>query len=214
MQEFRPALVYRTADNNPSYEDGLEEVLYSRRLYDADAYVETSDALALPVGQRPGLIRIIRMLRAGFADALICHRWEDIGDEKERAAIVGAVLHFTRDVVVGGNQVEGDWYRDQVRRLGYPPVAEIMNPLIMGLQFSHHAEAYIRQLGPGDDWFVETTMFGRSTDLARLRAEELFDEGRGMTPTAIARRLQVEGWRNREDRVIWYPSAVTRILER
>ncbi len=187
-----------------------------RRLYLLDERTETLHDLALPVLVRPVLR--LHMLYASMgaeygASAFVTDSLATISaDETERVAVVGALLQTGCQVIVGNEEVDGRWYQDRVRRLGYDVVGPVVEAL---LAFTDDAERLWGHWPTAKtDAFLTvlpTSLSLRHSD-ARLRAKELreFD---GLTIAQIADRLAAEGHRNRDHRHVWYAKAVRDALE-
>jgi hypothetical protein len=209
---FRPAAVY--APDLPGSQDALLPVLTARRLYVVDRRTESLDDLRKPVLSRPVLR--LHMLHAAMgpesgAAVFVTDSLGTLGDEVERVAVVGALMQVGCEVVVDGQEVDGRWYQDRVRDLGYSAVGATIERL---LNFVDGAQGLWGPWAAADRKRI--TVLPTSVDLryddARLRAKELaeFD---GLTVAQIADRLAAEGHLNAARRHVWYPKAVRVALE-
>jgi hypothetical protein len=115
-------------------------------------------------------------------------------------------------VIVGDAELDGRWYQDRVRRLGYAAVGLIIEVL---LGFTDDPDELWRHWPAarteGVLTVLPTSLSLRDTD-ARMRAKELreFD---GLTVAQIADRLAVEGHRSSDARHVWYARAARQALE-
>jgi hypothetical protein len=208
---FRPAAVY--APDLPGAQDALLPVLTARRLYVLDRRTETLDDLHKPVLSRPVLR--LHMLHASMgaefgAVAFVTDSLATLGDEVERIAVVGALMQVGCSVVVGGKDIDGRWYQDRVRNVGYPAVGPIIERL---LNFVDDAQELWGAWAATDTkrmTVLPTSLHLRYAD-ARLRVKEL-SEFEGMTVAQIADRVAAEGHPNAGSRHVWYAKAVRAAL--
>lgn len=134
------------------------------------------------------------------------------GDETERVAVVGALLQVGCQVVVGDAEIDGRWYQDRVRRLGYAVVGPVIEALLGFTDDPDRLWGHWPTSKTGGMLTVLPTSLGLRHADARLRAKELreFD---GLTVAQIVDRLAAEGHRNSDARHVWYTTAVRQALE-
>ncbi len=209
---FRPAAVY--APDLPGSQDALLPVLTARRLYVLDRRTESLGDLHEPVLSRPVLR--LHMLHASMGEefgaaVFVTDSLATLGNEVERVAVVGALMQVGCEVVVDDQDIDGRWYQDRVRDLGYSAVGPTIEQL---LNFADDAQGLWGKSAAADTKRI--TVLPTSLDLryddARLRVKELA-EFAGLTVAQIADRLAAEGHLNAGRRHVWYPKAVRVALE-
>ncbi len=132
INPYRPAAVY--APDLPGAQERLLPVLTARRLYVVDDRTEAVQHLSLPVASKPILRLHLLHASMGAKHGAAAFVTDDLatvsGDETERVAVVGALLQVGCQVIVGGTEIDGRWYQDRVRRLGYAAVGPIIEVLL------------------------------------------------------------------------------------
>lgn len=127
-QPVPPAAVY--APDLPRVQERLLPVLTASRLYVLDDRTEALEHLSLPAVSKPVLR--LHLLHASMvaehgAAAFVTDDLATVsGDETERVAVVGALLQVGCQVITGDVEIDGRWYQDRVRRLGYAAVGPVI----------------------------------------------------------------------------------------
>jgi hypothetical protein len=214
MQPFEPAAVYAPLAS-PEAWHRIEDQLIERRLYLADCITEDRTDLALPVWQRPAVLRHAWLARSGQVGTLLCDDLTVYGSPAHRVAVVGAMKECGLLVLTDDGELDDRWYRAQMQTCGgYDAVGPVLDRLLERGHMDEVAWLWAARLGVDDPLDILTasaTTAARSYSAARMRARELAERA-GTNVEHLIRRLSVEGYRNPDDRVLWYPKVVRSAL--
>ena len=207
MQSRQPALVY-TPGADADTRAAIDDFLHAHLLFRVDDVQEAPEDALLPSVDRPMLRRAMLYAPAGFAEVFVTDRVASLGlDEVSQVAVVGALLSCGLDVVaVEEGDLDGRWYQNKVKAVGFPRIDSIMKALGDNAQVPQAFVDRWREARGGDRWLLPTST-ERGPLAARARVRELRDVHR-LTWEEIRQCLLVEGYENENERVTWYSQSV------
>ena len=211
-KEAQPAAVY-APQLSPTERAHLHEVLLDRNLYIHDHQSERPEHLALPVYQRPQLMRMLmharlKMMRHVATDHLTSLE----ATLPEQLAVIGHLLDSGMSLIVGDEAFTEHRYKELRASCGdWDPYGLIQTTLSCADAFNAalapvYGEHALEKQSEPDAW---TDAYGY--DEACMRANELMKteligavRATEMTATEVARVLLVEGYVNKNNNHSWY----------
>ena len=215
----RPALVYITEGSKTE----INLYLKAQNFYWYDDVQEAASEMAKPSAERPILRKNMLFAAIGgnqtpdatdnepVPQVFVTDHLSTLGPNRtSQAAVVGALMNCGVRVHADYHEIERGWFFDQIPTLGFPHVDPIMESL-QKMTVTDEILNCWKQESPDGYWFLSTSHH-RRWHKACERTEELVDQ-EGMSIPQAGLQLTVEGYHNKNDRVLWYPGAVREAYE-
>jgi hypothetical protein len=219
MSKLRPALAYTA----PSDREGADDYVVSHGFFRWDDSTETEDDLGRTPDERPVLCRQLAWAEATDAEAVglkrrpqvpgvfIVESLEILGlDMPWRAAVVGLMLERVGSVkVIADSELDvKSWFERQMSGDGWKSIY----PRMDRLRDVDQVRGALGPHAPSEIMHWLPTSAVRDWSQACEQARALRDEG-GKSFGAIADALAAAGYKNRNDRVTWYPELARKAYE-